>query len=102
VPIIKSKHIKSAQMDIITLTLFICDFFSPAVALAITISFVNFSQSSVEPAIGLWGRFLVNSGVGCAALLGGLIIFGQDGKMLTYLALVLMVGASQCLLTRET
>jgi hypothetical protein len=89
-------------MDIITLTLFICDFFLPAFALAVVISFVNLRHSCVEPALGLWGRFLVNSGVGCAVLLGGLIIFGQDGKMLTYAALVLVVAASQCLLTRES
>lgn len=39
--------------------------------------------------------------VGCIVLAGGLVVFGQDGKMLTYLALVLTVASSQWFLSRR-
>ena len=39
--------------------------------------------------------------VGCAVLLLGLMVFGRDGKMLTYLVLVLLAATTQwCLLRR--
>jgi hypothetical protein len=41
---------------------------------------------------------LVNSGVGLCVLAAGLWFFGNDGKMTSYLALVLAVAASQLVL----
>lgn len=38
--------------------------------------------------------------VGCAVLVAGLVVFGRDGKMLTYAALVLACASSQWLLAR--
>jgi hypothetical protein len=37
----------------------------------------------------------INSVVGALALLAGLVIFGRDGKMLSYAALVLATASSQ-------
>lgn len=39
--------------------------------------------------------------VGCLVLLAGLVVFGRDGKMLTYLALVLALASTQWLLSRR-
>jgi hypothetical protein len=41
---------------------------------------------------------LVNSGVGLCVLAAGLWFFGNDGKMASYLALVLAAAASQLML----
>ncbi len=37
----------------------------------------------------------INSGVGLAVLLAGLVFFGRDGKMATYTAMVLACASSQ-------
>jgi hypothetical protein len=39
----------------------------------------------------------INFVVGIAVLAGGLLIFGRDGKMATYIALALACGTSQWL-----
>jgi len=39
--------------------------------------------------------------VGCIVLVVGLVVFGRDGKMLTYLALVLAASSAQWLLSRR-
>jgi len=44
-----------------------------------------------------WG---VQAAVGAAVLLAGLWVFGRDGKMLTYAALVLAGASCQWLLQR--
>jgi hypothetical protein len=49
----------------------------------------------------LKGMFALQFIVGCVVLAGGLVVFGQDGKMLTYLALVLAAASSQWLLLRR-
>ncbi len=50
---------------------------------------------------GLWVQVLVNAGVGLAALLAGLLVFGNDGKMASYAALVLCCATSQWWLSRR-
>ncbi len=39
--------------------------------------------------------------VGSGVLLAGLLVFGRDGKMLTYLALVVAAASTQWLLSRR-
>lgn len=48
--------------------------------------------------IAWWLQGAVNSAVGVAVLVAGLLIFGHDGMMATYGALVLGCGTSQWLL----
>ena len=55
---------------------------------------------SPSPRLVWWVPAAIQFAVGTAALLAGLVIFGVDGKMLTYLALVLSCATSQWLLTR--
>jgi hypothetical protein len=45
-----------------------------------------------------WVQGAVNFAVGVAVLAGGLLLFGQDGRMATYAALVLACGSSQWLM----
>lgn len=62
----------------------------------------------VGGALALWGRrygkknvrqmWLINSAVGIVAMTLGLILFGVDGKMLSYALLVLACSLSQSLL----
>lgn len=40
--------------------------------------------------LSAWHRFMLDSAAGVAVLLLGLVLGGRDGKMLTYLALVLV------------
>lgn len=47
-----------------------------------------------------WVQWLVQAAVGAAVLAGGLALFGRDGKMLTYAALVLACASGQWLLLR--
>ncbi len=93
-------RLKWVPMDIITLTLYVANFFAPACFLSLAVSFINFNASSVEPLLGVGGRFLVNTIVGCAVMMGGLIYFGQDGKMATYAVLLMSVGTMQWVLTK--
>lgn len=46
-------------------------------------------------------QWAVNAGIGVAVLLGGLLLFGRDGKMATYAALVLAAATSQWLMSRR-
>jgi hypothetical protein len=45
-----------------------------------------------------WLQAAVNAVVGAAVLVAGLVVFGHDGRMATYGALVLACGTSQWLL----
>lgn len=50
-----------------------------------------------RPSWGWLRQSLLNTGLGMAALLGGLVFWGTDAKMASYLALVLVVGSGQWL-----
>jgi hypothetical protein len=74
---------------------------------------VNFALPAVfvGGALALWGRrygkknvrqiWLINSAVGIVALTAGLILFGVDGKMLSYALLIVASSLSQLLLYRR-
>lgn len=44
-----------------------------------------------------WTLGAINAVVGSCVLVGGLLVFGRDGRMLTYAALVVACGTSQWL-----
>ena len=52
-------------------------------------------------AISMKGLIALHLIVGCMVLAGGLVVFGHDGKMLTYLILVLAVASTQWVLSRR-
>jgi len=57
--------------------------------------------------LALWGKrdvrkaWLINSLAGIAAMIAGLILFGVDGKMLSYALLVVASSFSQLLTSRR-
>ncbi len=74
---------------------------------------VNFILPAVfvGGALALWGRrhsrrsvrqtWLMNSVIGIVAMIAGLILFGVDGKMLSYALLVVACSLSQLLAGRD-
>jgi hypothetical protein len=46
-----------------------------------------------------WAEGAINFVVGVAVLVAGLVVFGQDGRMATYAALVTACGTSQWLVS---
>ena len=57
--------------------------------------FIRFltSNKAVRPV--WWAQAAINFIVGVVVLMGGLVLFGHDGKMLTYVVLVLAMALSQ-------
>lgn len=76
-------------------------FAAPAFAVALL---VTLAAPLVLPrgprSLGWWARLAINFAAGLAALAGGLWYFGNDGKMVTYAAVVLAVATSQWLTGR--
>jgi hypothetical protein len=93
---------KIEVMDLLSLSVHVLNFIAPALGVAAWITLVY-------PLIWRHGRrwqgwkkqFVLNSLAGALMLLLGLLVFGQDGKMITYTAMVLACASSQWLLTRE-
>jgi hypothetical protein len=88
-------------MGPLDLLLHILNLLAPAfvVAAAVTLAGRRMSrQSSSPPSAGK--RWAIQVGVGCAVLMGGLVLLGRDGKMATYGALVVAVATSQWLMQR--
>lgn len=82
----------------------VLNFMAPAmvvalVLVALTRLFFGFFRSKRALVHTLSAQFAINLIVGLVVLLAGLLLFGHDGKMLTYLALVLSTAVCQwCLL----
>ncbi len=65
------------------------NFFAPAVGVALGTALLAKLVWRRELAVVSWQRLtLCGSGAGAAALVGGLVVFGRDGKMATYAMLV--------------
>ena len=83
-----------------SLTLHLLNFIAPACAVAAWLALVTPLVSRMSRGWLVWRRqFLLGSVVGVAVLLIGLFWFGNDGKILTYAAMVLACATSQWLLT---
>jgi len=93
---------KIEVMDLLSLSVHAINFIAPALGVAAWITLIH-------PLIWPHGRrwqgwrrqFVLNSIVGILMLLLGLGLYGQDGKMLSYAAMVLACATSQWLLTRD-
>ena len=89
-------------MNALDLLNHLLNFAAPALAVGLLLALGGrFIFSRRARAHGLWTQVLVNAGVGMAALLGGLLVFGNDGKMASYAALVLCCATSQWALSRR-
>ncbi|NDC61317.1 MAG: hypothetical protein EBZ60_04775 [Betaproteobacteria bacterium] len=89
-------------MDGLSLIVHILNFLAPAMAVGAWITLV---YTLLWRKGSTWQRwktsFVLNSLAGALILLIGLLWFGQDGKMVTYLAMVLACASSQWLLSRK-
>ena len=77
------------------------NFVAPAAALALLLVLAGriFGQK-VPSALSWWARVAIVFIVGVAALVAGLVLWGRDGKMLTYALLVLATASCQWVLSR--
>jgi uncharacterized membrane protein YesL len=89
-------------MDLLSLSVHVVNFIAPALAVAAWITLIYPLVWRQEQAWKAWKKkFVLNSLAGCAMLLLGLLLSGQDGKMISYTAMVLAIASSQWLLSRE-
>ena len=78
------------------------NFVAPAAALALLLALVGrMFGPKPNPTLGWWARAAIVFVVGVAALVAGLVVWGRDGKMLTYALLVLATASCQWLLARS-
>jgi hypothetical protein len=79
------------------------NFVAPAVFVGFFLALAGPLVLRVRTKPGTWlGRALVNSLVGCGALAGGLWFFGNDGKMASYVGLLVACSLSQLALMRPS
>lgn len=85
-------------LDILNHTL---NFMAPAAAVALLLVLCGrlFGAKGAAAMAG-WRQFAIVFAVGLAVLAGGLAVWGRDGKMLTYAALVLGCASTQWVLLR--
>lgn len=57
--------------------------------------FIEFLTSNQATTPAWWAQAAINFVVGGVVLTAGLVLFGRDGKMLTYVVLVLAMALSQ-------
>jgi hypothetical protein len=89
-------------MDSLSLIVHVLNFLAPALAVGAWVTFIHPLVWRHAHAWKGWrSKLVLNSAAGALMLLLGLLWFGQDGKMVSYLAMVLACASSQWLLTRE-
>jgi hypothetical protein len=72
------------------------NFLAPALAVAAGLALFDLVFSKKRPLpIVFWSQLAINFVVGLGVLVAGLVLLGRDGKMLTYLALLLATATSQ-------
>ena len=78
------------------------NFVAPAAAVALVLVLSSrLVGSRSASAMSVWLRGLILFAVGVAVLAAGLVLWGRDGKMLTYALLVLATASCQWLLARS-
>ncbi len=83
-------------MDSLSLIVHLVNFLAPAIFMAAWILAISRLLWRHKPSLFKpWQQFVLNSLAGVAVLIGGLLLGGQDGKMLTYTLLVLVCASLQ-------
>ena len=78
------------------------DFAAPAIGLALGLTLsAHLWLKKVAAAPAFKVQLVINASVCLAVLLAGLLLFGRDGKMLTYTAMAVACASSQWLLRRS-
>ncbi|SFE24086.1 hypothetical protein [Paracidovorax konjaci] len=88
-------------MDPLAAANHLLNFAAPALGVSLLLAAAGrvFYRKSPHAA-GFIGEFAINLIVGVVVLGAGLVLFGRDGKMLTYAALAAACGTSQWLMLR--
>ncbi|SFM07380.1 hypothetical protein [Variovorax sp. OV329] len=76
----------------------VANFAAPALFLALVLGLGGRLILGKGAALGLLAQMAINFATGVAVLAGGMVYFGRDGMMATYVALVLVCGTLQWLL----
>ncbi len=88
-------------MSALALINHVINFLAPALWLALLLPLLARVFMKKRPAAHtMSAQVAINFAVGCGVLIAGLVLFGRDGKMLTYLGLVVMAASTQWWLQR--
>ena len=78
------------------------NFAAPAVSVAMLVALASrIWMRKKPPALAWWAQAAINFVVCLLALIAGLWVFGRDGKMASYAALVVCCGTSQWWMLRR-
>jgi hypothetical protein len=89
------------EMSLFDVFWHLAGFVAPALVLAVGLALAGrILGKNATPRLALPAQAAINFAVGVAVLVAALMWTGQDGRMLTYAALVLACAASQAWLTR--
>jgi hypothetical protein len=83
-------------MGPLDITVHLMNFFAPALGVALLLALISraFMKKSYFPST-VRKQFAINFIIGAGVLVGGLVLLGRDGKMSSYLFLVLAMATSQ-------
>jgi len=85
----------------LTLLFHVLNFLAPALAMALVMPLAgSFWQKKTAFPLKWWAQFAIVFVASAAALVVGLVVLGRDGKMATYLGLVLTAASAQWVLGR--
>jgi 4-hydroxybenzoate polyprenyltransferase len=83
-------------MGPLDLTLHVLNFVAPAAWLAaLVVLATRFLMPKRAKVLAWWSQLAITFVAGVGVLAAGMLVFGRDGKMLTYAALVLAVATAQ-------
>ena len=89
-------------MGLLDLIDHLLNFVAPAIFVAAALAlFGRFYMKKVPYALAIHAQFAINMGAGVLTLVAGLWFFGRDGKMATYVALVVAIALAQWLGARQ-
>lgn len=83
------------SMSLIDLLFHLLNFVAPSLVVSVLLVIAGpiFIRKRVKPS-AIWSQLAINIIVGVTVLALGLVLLGRDGKMLTYLAMVLALATS--------
>lgn len=77
------------------------NFLAPALFVALgLVAGARWLSRRTPGALAWWKQWIVLSAAGTLVLVAGLVLLGRDGRMATYVALVLVCGSAQWLLVQ--
>jgi hypothetical protein len=88
-------------MSALDLLIHLLNFAAPAFFLALLLAVLfRLAMPARSKATGLWKQLGINFAAGLIVLVAGLVVFGRDGRIATYAALVVVCGSVQWWLLR--